>query len=95
MLPISVEAIAYAPSMAKAEMILDVDPSSQLVTIWCKPFEFTSSMLGHELMHLRRNVLESTPKLMSATQSLLRLRIQSYNSHLFIFPEKINKFPDA
>lgn len=83
----------------RAEAVIDIDGHSQKITIWCDPSSLKSSVLGHELMHLRRDILERVPKLIpyrcSPSDSGLIHMLENELEHLFIIPEEIRIFPDA
>lgn len=83
----------------KAEAVIDIDGHSQRITIWCDPGSLKSSVLGHELIHLRRDILERVPKLIpvrcSPYDSGLIHMIENELEHLFIIPEEIQLFSDA
>lgn len=86
--------------LEKAEISCDVNGDKGTITIWCKPYEFTSSMLGHELIHLRRKLVEQVPMLMplrtaSEHENTMIYLFENEMEHLFIIPEEIQLFPDA
>lgn len=84
--------------LEKSNISCEVNGSA--ITIWCKPYEFTSSMLGHELIHLRRKLVEQVPMLIplrtaNEQQSTTIHFFENEMEHLFIIPEEIDLFPDA
>lgn len=85
---------------SKADTVLDIDPSRSAITIWFDPDRVTPSTLGHELIHLRRNIVESVPKLFpfstsapDATEEILA--VENELEHLLLVPEQISAFPES
>jgi hypothetical protein len=80
--------------------MLDINANTQSVTIWCAPLVLTSLLLGHQLIALRRYVLESVPRFVPArdadreTKSDL-LSMENELELLFLIPEETRTFPDA
>ncbi|MFI7836968.1 hypothetical protein [Pseudomonas asiatica] len=83
----------------EAPAVVDIDGSSQSITIWCAPSKITASIVGHELLHIRRDILEQQPKMMpircNAQKSSLIHMIENELEHLIIIREEIVNFADA
>jgi hypothetical protein len=90
-----------APAFAKARAVLDIDVEAQTITLWVGPeSDITPHMLGHELIHLRRNVLEGVHKIFPRADvnvgiSQEALFLENELEHLFVIPEEISLFPEA
>lgn len=94
------EDFAYASGMDKARLLLDMDARGQSITIWCGESEITSADIGHELIHLRRAVLESVPRFVPGVEASPGITgtITLYENeleHLFVIPEEMKTFPEA
>lgn len=61
--PLRQGVLAHAPGMEKSPLVLDIDADKQAITIWYGEGPLSSAMVSHELIHLRRDVIESIPKL--------------------------------
>jgi hypothetical protein len=88
------------PYFSLSEAVLDIDPDRSAITIWFDPASVTPSTLGHELLHLRRNIVESVPKLFplancSSDMAEEILCIENELEHLLLVPEQIAAFPGA
>lgn len=88
------------PHFSKAEAVLDIDPARSAITIWFDPDRVTPSALCHELLHLRRNIVESVPKLFplescapDAAEEILAT--ENELEHLLIVPEQIAAAPES
>lgn len=86
------------PTLAKAQATLDIDPDNDAITIWVLGDSITTGALVHELIHLRRYVLESVPKLFPMSSAEIRTGqtihlIENDLEHLFIVPEEISICP--
>ncbi|TMU81371.1 hypothetical protein FGA82_07370 [Pseudomonas fluorescens] len=83
----------------KAAAALDIDGDAQRITVWCDPEKITAFTLGHELIHLRRYVLEGTPVMApfrcGPRETSLILMVENELEHLLIIPEEIKRFTDS
>lgn len=101
-LPNRAQVTALIPNIGNRVMplVLDINANTQSITIWCVPFSFSSLQLGHQLIALRRYVLESVPRFTSAksadpeTRATI-LAIENELELLFLIPEEAETFPDA
>lgn len=99
-LPSRQEAIALAAGVEQAPLLLDLNAKQQSIKIWCGQGPLTSALIGHKLIHLRRAVLESIPRLVPDLSSGPWITgeitlMESELEHLFVIPEEISTFPDA
>lgn len=88
------------PYLSRSDAVLDIDPSCSAITIWFNPDSVTPSTLTHELIHLRRNIIESVPKLFPFTNCSSDLAeeilcIENELEHLLLVPEQIAAFSEA
>lgn len=83
------------PGMREAAAVADIHPAARSITIWVDLEQLASHVLAHEIMHLRRDVLESVPKVMSHVNHAGDCMFESELEHLFIIPEEIQEFPEA
>jgi len=85
--------------LEKAGAALDIDGISQRIIIWYNPEAFDSSILAHELIHLRRDIIEQQPKIMpfrcSPGRSSTLFLVENELEHLLIIPEEITLFAEA
>lgn len=84
----------------KAVASFEIDGRQQRMVIWCDPSTATTSVIGHELIHLRRDICEGQIKLMPTTfchpaMAQLSYLLENEMEHIFIIPEEIELFPDA
>ncbi|EZP33979.1 hypothetical protein [Pseudomonas sp. RIT288] len=84
----------------KAIASFEIDGYQQRVVIWCDPSTATTSVIGHELLHLRRDLCEGQIKLMPTKYchpsiALFSLQLENEMEHIFIIPEEIKLFPEA
>ncbi|MBR8211142.1 hypothetical protein KDW61_20995 [Burkholderia cenocepacia] len=91
---------AVGGEFARASAVLDVDPDNNAVTIWVDPGSVSSSSVAHEVIHLRRNVVESVPKLfpskgVSPAVAAMVWGVENDLEHMMIIPEEITAFPEA
>jgi hypothetical protein len=98
--PLRKEDFAFASGWDRAPALLDIDPRGQTITIFVGDAEITTAEIGHELIHLRRAVLESIPRLIPGFDAhpSIKGNILGYENeleHLFVIPEEIRTFPDA
>lgn len=98
--PYSTDAPAMPVGSANMPAMLDINANTQSVTIWCTPGELTALLLGHQLIALRRYVLESVPRFVpsrSATPEIKAdlLAMENELELLFLIPEEAKTFPDA
>lgn len=89
-----------SPIMGNADAIFDIDCDRQSLTIWFNRERATPRAVGHELIHMRRYLLESVPKLMplESTDPEITEHIHMWENdaeHLFVIPEEIARFPDG
>ncbi|WP_104963060.1 hypothetical protein [Pseudomonas sp. XWY-1] len=78
----------------------EIDGDQQKVVLWCDPLTATASVIGHELLHLRRDICESQIKLMPTrfcdpAMSNIAYQLENEMEHIFIIPEEIKLFSDA
>lgn len=88
------------PAMAKGEAILDIDPERNKISIWLSAAEVAPHVFGHEIIHLRRNIVESCPKMFPAKDSPPEMIqeiffMENDLEHFFVIREEISAFPDA
>lgn len=76
--PYSEEFKREQPGLSRDEAMLDIDPSRSTITIWFDPLNVSAATIGHELIHLRRNIVESVPKLFPLTSSAAELHEEIY-----------------
>lgn len=81
-------------------LVLDINANTQSITIWCAPFSFSTLQLGHQLIALRRYVLESVPRYTPAKGAAPETRatilaMENELELLFLIPEEADTFPDA
>jgi hypothetical protein len=98
--PITAPFLKKHPNYAQAEAVIEVDAERQAITIWYDPNRATASSIGHELIHLRRDIVEAVPKLfpLRAADSLQHNDVFAFENeleHLIIVPEQLNAFPEA
>jgi hypothetical protein len=98
--PYSDEFMREHPAMSKAKATLDIDVENSTITILCDLSNVQSAIIGHELIHLRRNIVESAPKLFPlqfCEQSLKNDIFMWENEleHLIVIPEEISIFPES
>ncbi len=88
------------PSFASASAVLDIEHRQQSITIRVSLSALSPRIISHELIHLKRNVLESVPKFFPVA-SASGAEIQSIYllenalEHLFVVPEEIAAHPEA
>ncbi|MEL7896514.1 MULTISPECIES: hypothetical protein [Vreelandella] len=82
---------------AKAAALVDINPDAGEIIFWVDPERLTPHMLGHELIHLRRDILEGIPKLvpLSAAANTEIYMLENEVEHMFVIKEEIATFPDA
>lgn len=88
------------PSFANAAAVLDIDQGQQAITIRVAHSAMSPRVIAHELIHLKRNVLESVPKFFpvasaSAAEIQSIYLLENALEHLFVVPEEIAAFPEA
>lgn len=88
------------PHFSRAAAMLDIDPDRAAITIWYDPTRVTTSGFAHELIHLRRNIVESVPKLFpwgNCDGDATNLVLSSENEleHLILVPEQLSLFPES
>lgn len=99
-LPYGDEPPARSIGNPKMRAMLDIDANTQSVTIWCTPGEVTSLMIGHQLIALRRYVLESVPRFVAVRNSGPKTKadLQAMENELellFLIPEEVKAFAGA
>lgn len=99
-LPFTTLFLEEQPDFARAEAVLDIDPDRHSITIWYAPEKVTASTIGHELIHLRRNIVEAVPKIFPTQDTELArncevLFWENELEHLIIVPEQLNAFSEA
>lgn len=88
------------PMISKSPAALDINPDEHSITIWVRDQLISPKTIGHELIHLRRNIIESVPKLFPLQNIDLSVSETVYLfenelEHLIIVPEEINLFPES
>lgn len=88
------------PEFAHASAVLDIDQQGGSITIRVSPGALTPRIASHELIHLKRNVLESAPKFFplqssARAQAQSVLLLENALEHLFVVPEEIAAHADA
>lgn len=86
------------PHLSRAPALLDIWPEEKSIMVWVQSPDIPPHFLAHELIHLRRNILESVPRLMPlphAAERELVFGMENDLEHLFIIPEEISLFPEA
>lgn len=86
--------------LSKAAAVLDIDPARESITIWVWPNLITPAQLAHEIIHLRRSIIESVPKIfpVSSANNAETQEIHLFENeieHQFVIPEEIKWFPEA
>ena len=95
------EAFARAnPDFARASAVLDIDQHHSSITIRFSRDALTPRIASHELIHLKRNVLESAPKFFARVggdhgQAQTVLLLENALEHLFVVPEEIAAHADS
>lgn len=84
----------------KASAFYDIDLEKNSITIWVCPERVSLGDLCHEIVHLRRDILESVPKLFPLAsldaETIHRVRMfESELEHQFVIPEQIKLFPES
>lgn len=100
LLPMCKEELAHASGLEKSPLVLDISAEKHAITIWYGTVQFNSAMIAHELIHLRRDVIESIPKLMpgsSASPSVTGevFLLENDLEHLVVIPEEIRAFAES
>lgn len=98
--PYSEQFESEQPYFSRSDAVLDIDPDRSAITIWFDPASVTPSTLGHELIHLRRNIVESVPKLFPLTNCSSDIAeeilcIENELEHLLLVPEQIAAFSES
>jgi hypothetical protein len=98
--PMSKGVFTHAPGMEKSPLVLDIDADKQAITIWYGEGQLSSAMVSHELIHLRRDVIESIPKLAPGAFASPSITGEVYFlendlEHLLVIPEEIRIFPES
>ncbi|MCX9158318.1 hypothetical protein OPU71_19510 [Niveibacterium sp. 24ML] len=88
------------PAFANAAAVLDIDHVQQAITIRVAPAALSPRILSHELIHLKRNVVESVPKFFPiGTASDAEIQsiylVENALEHLFVVPEEIALHPES
>lgn len=91
--------MAEFPELSRAKAVLDIDPRRNGITIWANG-SVDAHTLGHEFLHLKRDILDEVPKLLpvthaTAAQSERVMFLEGELEHLLIVPEEIRYFPEA
>lgn len=91
---------AVGREFARAPAVLDIDPDNDAITIWIDPESVTVSTLAHEVIHLRRNIVESVPKLfptkgVSPSVAAMVWGVEGDLEHMMVVPEEMAAFPEA
>lgn len=99
-LPFTAQFLEEQPGFARAEGVIDIDPERHAITIWYDPDKVTASAIGHELIHLRRNIVEGVPKLFHFDNAspVLQFAVNEWENeleHLIVVPEQLKAFPEA
>lgn len=94
------QCVAPLFDIERAVAAFEIYGDQQRVVIWCDPLTATSSVLGHELVHLRRDICEAQIKLMPTQYTHPNMRsfvhqLENEIEHIFIIPEEIESFTDA
>jgi|GEM_PF-2915197 len=85
---------------AKAEAVLDIDAQYQTIRVWIAPECRRAHAITHELLHLKRDVLESSPRWFPSVDApvgseALVFSMQTELDHLHVIPEEIALHPEA
>ncbi|WP_417067172.1 hypothetical protein [Niveibacterium terrae] len=88
------------PDFARASAVLDIDPRHTSITIRFARDALNARIASHELIHLKRNVLESAPKFFPQAgaehaQAQTILLLENALEHLFVVPEEIAAHADS
>jgi hypothetical protein len=88
------------PDFARASAVLDIDQHHSSITIRYSRDALTPRIASHELIHLKRNVLESAPKFFARVggdhgQAQTVLLLENALEHLFVVPEEIAAHTDS
>lgn len=97
---ISDEIKADFPLIGKSQVILDINPDQRSISILVGETEIAPHMIGHELIHLRRNIIEGCPKMFpvasNSPESIQEIfLIENDLEHFFVIREEISKFPGS
>lgn len=84
----------------KANAVLDVDARTQTIKIWLAPGTPRAHTITHELLHVRRNVLEGKPRWFPTVDAPAKAEafvnfVQNDLEHLSIIREEIDLHPEA
>ncbi|MGE8569638.1 MAG: hypothetical protein ACN6PV_24455 [Achromobacter sp.] len=85
---------------AKAEAVLDIDAQYQTIRVWIAPECRRAHAITHELLHLKRDVLEGSPRWFPSVDApvgseALVFSLQTELDHLYVIPEEIALHPEA
>lgn len=83
------------PSLAEMPL-LDIYPDVQRICVWYPDAFISIHELSHEIIHARRNILQSVPRLVPlrrARRPELIYALENDLEHLSIIPEEISYFP--
>ncbi|MBB4012982.1 hypothetical protein [Niveibacterium umoris] len=88
------------PSFATASAVLDIDHRQQSITLRVSRADLSPRIISHELIHLKRNVIESVPKFFpvasaSNTDIQAIYLLENALEHLFVVPQEMAAHPEA
>lgn len=84
----------------KAPAVLDIDAEAQAITIWLTAGKKHAHAITHELLHLKRDILNSVPRWVPSSRASDAARdfvwqMEAELEHLFVIPEEIACHADA
>lgn len=87
------------PGMARTPAGVEIDPDNSSVIIWLTPEGLDAGALAHELLHLKRNIIDSVPKIFPTSSAPIHIEQQIFflendMEHLFVLPEEIAVDPE-
>ncbi|MFC5480462.1 hypothetical protein [Massilia suwonensis] len=87
------------PGMAATSAGVEIDPDNNSIIIWLTPAGLEKGALIHELLHLKRNIIDSVLKIFPNSSSPVHIQQQTFFlendfEHLFILPEEILADPE-
>jgi hypothetical protein len=93
--PATPDLLKQFPILAQLPL-LDIWPEEERICIWYPDETLSLPDLCHELIHARRNILESVPRMSPyswAQDPELIYALENDLEHLFVIPEEISYFP--
>lgn len=84
----------------KAPAVLDIDAEAQAITVWLAAGKKRAHAITHELLHLKRDILNSIPRWVPSSRASDAARdfvwqMEAELEHLFVIPEEISWHAEA